>query len=176
MTIMEGDKCIGCHYKIGGELDENGTKATFSKGDEFAADGTNGTEATLSIEDEFSAAATATTVSATATTATTVSATATAATTVSATATTATTATFSIGVEFAANGTMTPFTLFSETGSTESRTFNIDDEFNADGTMIAFTLFSEIGSTDTRKIAYVLPAKSTITDDAAGVREVASWE
>lgn len=25
MTIMEGDKC-GCHYKIGGELDENGNE------------------------------------------------------------------------------------------------------------------------------------------------------
>jgi len=41
--------------------------------------------------------------------------------------------------------------------------------------MTASTLFSETGSTETRKIAYVLPAKRTITDDAVGVHEVASW-
>jgi len=145
MTIMEGDKCIGCHYKIGGELDENGTKAIHSIEGEFAADGTNGTEATLSIEDEFAVGGAR-----------------------------GTNATSSIDDEFAANGTMTASTLFKETGSTESRTFNMDDEFAA-GTMVPFTLFSETGSTETRKIAYVLPAKRTITDDAVGVREVASW-
>jgi len=79
-----------------------------------------------------------------------------------------------VNIDHHFNETTRTSTLLNKTGSTYSRTFNMNDHFNV--TMNAFTLFdeTETGLNDSGKIAYVLPIKSPVTDDAV-LLEVASW-